>query len=214
MAPIAKLEDRFNLLWQRNTYQESAQVVKSVFAQLINMYTESWRSYHNLEHIIASLNYFDACKSHADFADAVEFAIWFHDCIYKLGARDNEALSRDCFVAQARGYIVPAITDRVGELIMDTSHLCVPDSDDGKLIADIDLTSFGLSWDEYMQDSLAVQDEFPKNSNGCPVQSKIIFLENLIGDGQIYYSDYYLDHFEQRAQDNVKKHLQILRQAE
>ena len=159
------------------------------------------------------MSYFDACKPHAKFADAVEFAIWFHDCIYKLGACDNEALSRDWFVKQTKDYIVPAMIDCVDKLIMDTRHLSVPDSDDGKLIADIDLTSFGLPWDEYMHDSRAVQSEYPRISNGCEIQSKILFLEKLLDDGQIYYSDYYLAHFEEKAQNNVKKHLQILRQA-
>lgn len=213
MSQTSKLEDGFILLWQRNAYLESVDDAKAVFARLISMYTESWRSYHNLAHITASLGYFDACKRHAKFADAIEFAIWFHDCIYKLGACDNESLSRDWFVDRAKGYIVPAMIDRVAELIMDTRHRCVPESDDGKLIADIDLTSFGLPWDEYMQDSHAVQSEYPKVNNGCAVQSKILFLENLLDDGQIYYSDYYLTHFEEKAQNNVKKHLQILRQS-
>ena len=212
MAQTNEIEDRFILLWQRNAYKESVDVAKDVFSQLLDMYTESWRSYHNLEHITASLNYFDACKDHAQFSDAIEFAIWFHDCVYVLGDCDNEALSRDWFIKQANGYIVPAMIDCVGELIMDTCHLSVPNTDDGKLIADIDLTSFGLSWDEYLQDSKAVQSELPVISNGCVVKTKILFLQNLIKDGQIYYSDYYLTHFEEKAQLNVKKHLQTLRQ--
>lgn len=205
------LEDRFIILWRRNAYRESLDVAKTVYAKLYDMYTESWRSYHNLEHITASLRYFDACKSHANFADAIETAIWFHDCIYVIGADNNESQSRDWFVDQTKGYIVPAVIERVDELIMDTRHQTVPDTDDGKLIADIDLTSFGLPWDQYMQDSLAVQSEYPNISNGCSVQSKIFFLENLLDDGQIYYSDYYLAHFEEKAQRNVRKHLQLLK---
>ena len=213
MEQANKLEERFILLWQRNAYQENVESAKLVFVQLVKMYTESWRSYHNLEHIAASLNYFDACKSDADFADAIEIAIWFHDCVYKLGACDNEALSRDWFVEKTKNHIVPAMIKRADVLIMDTRHLSVPNTDDGKLIADIDLTSFGLPWDEYMQDSRAVQNEFPEISNGNAIKSKILFLENLVNDGQIYYSNYYLTHFEERAQNNVNKHLQILRQS-
>ena len=213
MTQTNEIENRFLLLWQRNSYNKDAGVAKNVFNQLVQMYTESWRSYHNLEHITASLSYFDACKSHAEFADAIEFAIWFHDCVYKLGASDNEALSRDWFINQTNHYIVPATIKSVDELIMDTRHLSIPNSHDGKLIADIDLTSFGLPWDEYLQDSRAVQSEFPEISNGCAIKSKILFLENLVDDGQIYYSDYYLAHFEEKAQSNVNKHLQILRQS-
>lgn len=212
MASVDQLEHRFILLWQRNAYHYYDEVARSVFAGLMDMYTEKWRAYHNIEHIKACLNYFDDCKSHADFADAIEFAIWFHDCIYQLGESDNEAHSRDWFIRQSTGYIVPAVTRHVDRLIMDTRHLSVPDSDDGKLIADIDLTSFGLPWDEYLSDSHAVQAELSLINNGCEVTSKILFLENLVDDGQIYYSDYYLTHFEQKAQDNVQRHLHLLRQ--
>ena len=206
------LKDRFVSLWHRHAHVDSEDIANGVFDQLANMYTESWRSFHNIEHIAASLGYFDACKSQAQFADAIEFAIWFHDCVYILGARDNEARSRDWFIQQSENYLVPAVCTHVDSLIMDTCHHEVPSTDDGKLIADIDLTSFGLPWEEYMQDSQAVQGEYPEENTGKAKENKICFLKNLISDGQVYYSNYYLTHFEHKAQQNVKKHLQILQQ--
>jgi len=189
---------------------QNAGVPAEVFDQLLAMYSEQWRSYHNTEHISASISYFDACKESAEFADAIELAIWFHDCIYVLGADDNEAKSRDWFVNQTNNYLVPALRETVDALIMDTRHLGVPHSADGKLIADIDLTSFGLPWDEYMQDSQAVQSEFPPRPADSVASGKRAFLKNLIKDGQVYYSDFYLQNFERKAQENVQRHLELL----
>ncbi len=209
---MIKLKDRFVSLWQRHAYIDSGDKAKDVFDQLVVMYSEKWRSYHNTEHIDASIGYFDICKDSADFPDAIEFAIWFHDCIYVLGAADNEARSRDWFLEQTQGYLVPALRQAVDLLIMDTCHIDVPLTPDGKLIADIDLTSFGLSWEDYMKDSLAVQSEFPPQTADTVANGKRAFLNNLIKDGQVYYSDYYLEHYEPKAQENVQRHLELLDQ--
>lgn len=207
---MLELKNRFVSLWKRHAFAQSGDVSALVFDQLVAMYSEKWRSYHNTKHIKASIGYFDFCKDHAEFADAIEFAIWFHDCKYELGDADNEAKSRDWFLDQTNDYLVPALRQTVDALIMDTCHISVPETADGKLIADIDLTSFGLPWDEYMQDSLAVQSEFPPKPADSVVAGKRAFLRNLIKDEQVYYSDFYLQNYEQKAQDNVLRHLELL----
>lgn len=207
---LEKLQCRFETLWRRHACAGCESTPAGIFKQLANMYSANWRSYHNLDHISSSLEYFDACKSQAEFADAIEFAIWFHDCIYEVGADDNEARSRDWFIAQTNPYLPPALLDAVDVLIMDTMHNAVPDTNDGKLIADIDLTSFALPWDEYLKDSAAVRGELTHLDDPAALKEKIHFLENLVGGDQIYYSGYYLKHFEQKARDNVHKHLKLL----
>ena len=181
-----------------------------MFNQLVEMYSQGWRSYHNLNHISSSLDYLEACKSQAVFADAIEFAIWFHDCIFEVGAADKEARSRDWGVAQASAHLPPALILAVDRLIMDTCHHCVPDTEDGKLIADIDLTSFALPWDEYLRDSIAVRGELAYRDETHALAEKVRFLDNLIKDDQIFYSRFYLKYFEQKAQQNVRKHLALL----
>ncbi len=207
---MIELKDRFISLWQRNAYVDTGDTPAQVFDELVAMYSEAWRSYHNTEHIEVSIGYFDDCKDYAEFADAIELAIWFHDCIYILGASDNEAKSRDWFLQRSENQLVPALRQSVDELIMNTCHVDVPQTADGKLIADIDLTSFGLPWDDYMKDSLAVQSEFPPRPADSVATGKKVFLQNLMKDGQVYYSDYYLEHYEQKAQDNIRRHLELL----
>lgn len=181
-----------------------------VFDHLVEMYEAPWRSYHNISHIQVCLNYLDACKNHAEFPDSIEFAIWFHDCVYAVSAHDNEAHSRDWFVKQSEGYLVPDLIATIGKLIMDTRRNGVPDSADGKLLADIDLTSFGLPWDQYMMDSEAVENELSRRNHTNANLDKTVFLRALSDKQQIYYSSYYLERFEQMAQRNIRKHLALL----
>ncbi|MYJ53001.1 MAG: hypothetical protein F4093_10170 [Gammaproteobacteria bacterium] len=170
------------------------------------MYSESWRSYHNFDHIRACLQWLDDCGRHADDFDAIEMAIWFHDCIYVVGASDNEARSRDFFLDESRGVLGDPYRKLVAHLIMDTCHRDIPDSRDGKLLADIDLTSFGLPWDDYLSDSVNVQNE---NSILKPptLESRTYYLNKLKQRKTIYYTDHYLRHYEMSAQRNIARHL-------
>ncbi len=207
---MGKLQDRFVHLWQRHAIVENPGIAVEVFNRLSEMYGESWRSYHNLNHIRDCLNYFDACNNHALFPDSIEFAIWFHDCIYEVGAQDNEERSRDWFLEKSEGCLNSRLRTIVAKLIMDTSLNGVPDSKDGKLLADIDLTSFGLPWHKYIKDSTDVQHELMANNITGSDAGKRKFLTSLMEKENIYYSMYYRKYFEQTAQINIQKHLQQL----
>lgn len=207
---MVKLRDRFSSLWQRHTIVEGKDISSDVFKYLSEKYQEPWRTYHNLNHILECLHHFDACKDHAQFADSIEFAIWFHDCIYEVGHTDNEVRSRDWFLEQSDGHLVSGLRTVVAKLIMDTSRRSVPDTSDGQLLADIDLTSFGLPWPAYMKDSMAVQSELKPDNDTDSGSGRIEFLKSLTAKGNVYYSNYYLDHYEEAAKENIQKHIKFL----
>jgi predicted metal-dependent HD superfamily phosphohydrolase len=206
------LQYRFTRLWQRHSLKPGTEVAENVFSQLAAMYGEEWRSYHNMGHISDCLGYFDDCCDQADNADAIEMAIWYHDCFYQVGARDNESRSRDWFLESTDGIMDEDFRKRVSALILDTCHREKPQTDDGKLLADIDLTSFGLPWEKYLADGMNVQKEQGVDSSGSAKSPKIGFLENLGKRESIYFSTYYLEHYEKAAQENIKSHLAQLQQ--
>ena len=162
--------DRFAALWGRHETSNADSRVRNVYDDLISMYEEPWRTYHNFDHISSCLGWFDLCKAHAEDPDAIEMAIWFHDCIYTVGASDNEARSRDLFLERSDGELEDGFRNRVARLIMDTCHRNKPESPDGQLLADIDLTNFGLHWNEYIANSSNVRQEI-ENSKQFPSSS-------------------------------------------
>lgn len=194
-------------MWNRNALTPEIANASQIFEKLVAMYSESWRTYHNLDHISSCLGFFDDCRHQAESPDAIELAIWFHDCIYVVGAKDNEAKSRDWFLSQSEGILPEPLRRNVAGLIMDTRHVSRPESDDGKLLADIDLTSFGLPWEKYLSDGKNVQHEFSGGENGSSKGKKSAFLEKLLERDSIYYSPYYKKHFEKSAQDNIARHI-------
>ena len=202
-------------MWQRNIASERSQDAEShyaaeIFDKLAAMYGESWRTYHNMGHISSCLTYFDRCREVADYPDAIEMAIWFHDCIYVVGSEDNEALSRDWFLEVTDGHLEPLLRKAVDGLIMDTVHDGVPETQDGKLLADIDLTSFGLPWEEYMRDGDNVREEMALHQDDARKGGKYSFLDNLLSRQSVYFSDYYLENYEESAQANLRKHKELL----
>ena len=207
--------DRFTELWYRHSPIPDAAVAITIHAKLVELYSQKWRSYHNFSHIQACLSWFDDCRNHAKNADSIEMAIWFHDCIYIVGKTDNEAQSRDFFLEQSDGILGNDFKTVVANLIMDTCHAEKPVTKDGQLLADIDLTSFGLSWEDYLFDNLNVQKESATRKSPPNPGAKTFYLEKLQSRKTVYYTPYYLEHYEASAQHNISYHLaQFRKQAQ
>lgn len=201
------LQNRFVELWCARSKFADRPIAAGVHERLVAYYNESWRRYHTFVHIRDTLKWLDDCQSHAEDSQAIEMAIWFHDCIYVVGASDNEAMSRDYFLDESDGVLEPSFRNRVAHLIMDTCHVDPPDSQDGKLIADIDLTSFGLDWESYFSDWVNVQKELGLLKPPT-FESKTFYLNLLKSRKTVYHSDYYLQHYEASAQQNIARHLE------
>lgn len=204
------LQDRFCALWDRNTSPDFKSDSADLFRQLETLYMESWRAYHNLDHIKACLDVFDTCKSHADQKDSIELAIWFHDCIYTVGSADNEARSKQWFLDKSEHVLAEALRQTVAQLIMDTCHRYPPDTNDGKLLSDIDLSSFSLPWDQYVTDGRNVEREITGQEPVAGPIHKTGFIEMLLTRDSIYFSDYFLEHRESLAQKNIQRHLALV----
>ncbi len=204
------MKHRFINLWKKSCCSECRSRGEIIFADLNDLYSQPWRSYHNLTHIRVCLDFVHACKELAESSDAIEFAIWFHDCIYVVGAKDNEECSKDLFLQKTQSCLADDLRLKVAELIMDTRHTTTPESNDGKLISDIDLISFGLPWDDYQRNSSLVQREIAQFSSTLDNTKRRDFFNMLLESEQIYFTPYFHERFEQQARENIHKSLEIL----
>ena len=114
-----------------------------LFAELRAAYGEPHRHYHTLNHVDACLGWLDWSVGLAEHVCEVELALWFHDAVYEIGARDSEARSAKLADRrlQARG-VPQASRDRITAHILATKdhHAQTPD---GRLVVDIDLAILG-----------------------------------------------------------------------
>ncbi|MGM9428974.1 MULTISPECIES: HD domain-containing protein [Burkholderiales] len=102
------------------------------------------RRYHSLQHLGECIAQLEGALDLAVHAGDVEIALWFHDAIYGLQAKDNEQRSADWAAGElTRSGAGEAQVRRVRALIMATCHTAKPADADQQLLVDIDLAILG-----------------------------------------------------------------------
>lgn len=205
-------EDRFCKLWQRNVMPEAIDNSPQIYQQLITAYNETQRIYHSQQHIEDCLKLFDHIKTELNNPDAVELAIWYHDAVYQLNANDNEQLSANLFMQHSEGVFEAALRHQVYEHILATLHDGSAMLDhDSKYMVDIDLSSFSMPWEKFIQDSQNVRKEMQHIPDEEFYPKQCAFQQSLLRHGRFYQSDYFYQHYERHALDNIADYMAQLR---
>jgi len=206
--------DRFRSLWLNQQKPNLPDDSEAVYQQLINAYNEPHRVYHNLGHIKSCLTIFDQVSELLVNPDAVELAIWFHDVIYTIGDGENERLSADLFMTLTDGLFNNEFRDSVYQHIIATCHDCSEVTNaDTKLMVDIDLSSFGLPWADFLIDSKKVRAEMTHLSDIDYNQKQRSFQLSLLGQPCFFNSDYFLEYYEAQAHENLAKLFELMKSA-
>ena len=192
---------RFERLWSRCIGAGAG----AVFDEIDTLYREPHRRYHTAAHIEHCLRQLDLAVSRMDEPEAVEMALWFHDAIYDIPTEENELRSAELFAARADGRGSEQFRSKVHRLIMVTTHRAPPATLDESFIVDIDLSSFGLPWEEFLRDSRAVRAEFARATDAefYPRQKK--FLESLAARPAFCFTEFFRDRHEARALKNIER---------
>ena len=203
---------RFQSLWQRNLTESAIDDSQAIYQRLLAGYHEPQRHYHTLDHIKHCLGMFEDCKSLVDDPDSLEMAIWFHDVILVSGRRDNEALSAELYLELSAGIQLDETRQLVKHLIMATLHNGDSlDDADSIYMVDIDLSSFGLSWDGFLRDSLNLRAENPHLGDQDYQLNQTGFQRSLLARPRFFLSDFFFDRFEKQARDNLARYFEYLR---
>ena len=138
---------------------------------------------------------------------AVEFAIWFHDIVYDPKAPDNEEQSAEVAASFLAG---SPLAGKVAELIIDTSHRQEPQSNDGKLICDIDLSILGRTPTSYRAYAESIREEYSWVSSADYTLGRSKVLENFLNRERIYSLPFFEEKYEQQARSNLSNELKSL----
>jgi len=202
---------RFISLWNRCVTRSGPDNAENVFAVLNQNYSLPDRHYHTFDHIKASLGHLDDVREQSNQPDALEMAVWFHDAIYDARAKDNELRSAELFVRVASKNVPKRFIDMVHDLIMVTVHPSEPKSGDEKLMVDIDLSSFGLPWPQFIALGELARKEFPHLSDREFHRNELEFFEMLGNRPQFYFSEFFRARYEAQARDNLERKIADLR---
>lgn len=181
----------------------------AVGAALLAAWAEPHRHYHTQRHLTACLTAFDRWSSLAANGREVELALWFHDAVYDLKARDNEARS----AAWARRVCDDAglsCGERVAALVEATAHGDAPLSGDAALVVDVDLAMLAGNQAEYDEYAAAVRREYGFVSDVDFAKGRSAVLERFLARPAIYHTPAIHNQWERKARVNLRREVQRL----
>jgi predicted metal-dependent HD superfamily phosphohydrolase len=193
--------ERFQALWNRC---EAPVDPHPVFENLRCRYCEPHRIYHRCTHLVHCFQQLDLAYTLIQDPDAVEMALWFHDAIYIPRSSENEKESAELFVRAAGDHFRPSFIRKVYELILVTAHKELPQECNKQYVADIDLSSFGVDWEE-LRDTKAVGEEQADSSDAVFYPAHAKFLNSLLGRPRIFGTEFFYGRYEQRAKENITR---------
>jgi len=184
---------------------------RDICNRLVDAYSEKHRQYHNVSHLCSVLERLDEVEHLTENKYEIALALWFHDAIYKPFSKSNESDSADW----ARKFLdendmSEQVQERVHRLVMATSHSSIPNSDDEKLIVDIDLSILGRAEDQYSHFEAGVRCEYQKVPSCIYARSRKAVLKGFLQRDRIYSSESFYEAFERQARKNLKGELSRL----
>jgi len=178
----------------------------------VTRYCEPWRAYHVLGHIHDCLSELDRERGLARNPDAVEAALWFHDAVYVPMRPDNEARSADLAAAALeRGGVAGPLIATVRELVLDTRHDLDPESDDGRLISDVDLAILGAEPARFERYEQAVRQEYSELPAPAYRMGRLAVLGSFVARRFLYFTDPFRERYEAAARANLDRLREALR---
>ncbi len=176
----------------------------SFLAELLTIYGERDRAYHNLDHIEHCLDEFEQVGFLLRHSDAVEFALWYHDAVYDPRRTDNEDHSATLAALFAKRLgLGDEFIEKVRALILATKHVTAPEDHDERFMVDIDLAIFGQSeavFDEYER---KIRLEFAHVSEADFCRGRAGILQMFLDRPHIFSTLHFRSKYEEQARKNL-----------
>jgi predicted metal-dependent HD superfamily phosphohydrolase len=176
----------------------------ALMEELIAAYKEPQRHYHTLQHLTECIALLKGHVHLAEHAGEVEIALWFHDAVYDVKAKDNEEKSADWAVKSLHDAgITHDVIERVRALIMATCHSAKPENADQQLLVDVDLAILGASRTRFIEYEEQVRAEYAWVPDALFRSTRLRILNEFNARCPIYNTNMFRKLFENQAHDNM-----------
>ena len=203
--------------WQKllESYHIDQQMGAPIFQEILSAYSEPHRHYHNLNHLNHMFHELDSCKT--DSCNAVTnemlWAVWYHDFIYKPGAKTNEAKSaKKAKESMGKLDIQQSSIDKVvSHILVTENHQCETNDSDTQFFLDADMAILGSDEISYAKYRKAVRQEHSNIPDFLFNRGRKKFLSTVLEQKFIFASSYFKNRYEQIARENIKSELLALK---
>lgn len=166
----------------------NAQESVDCWAKLVGRWIEPHRRYHGIGHLSAVLLFVDDYADHADDADAVRLAAWYHDAIYDPQVGDNE--ERSAVLAETElaelGVRASRVTEVARLVRLTAGHDPIDGDRNGELLSDADLLVLASPSEAYVAYLNAIRAEYAHVSDADFRAGRAAVLANLLTLPRIY----------------------------
>ncbi|MDO9359234.1 MAG: N-methyl-D-aspartate receptor NMDAR2C subunit [Polaromonas sp.] len=198
---MTKLEKSWKQAWRNLGLQPR----EGLLERLINAWSEPHRRYHTVQHLSECLAHFESVDSLAVNPGDVEFALWFHDAIYDLKAKDNELRSAEWAVDElTHAGAGSEQLRRVRGLIMVTCHTAIPTDPDQQLLVDIDLSILGAGPARFVEYDAQIQAEYSWVPDLIYRAKRKEVLAGFLDRAVIYNTGHLRARLERQARENLQ----------
>ena len=210
MDSYEQLEQEFSSFYKQLAGTGDAQ---RAFHSLIWPYLGHERHYHTIDHLAQGIEEWEEVAHLLEHPARVGMAWLGHDSIFKANERGNEERSAHFMYNLLSVARIPKyIREGIASLILSTRHSAVPSGNDGKYIADIDLTIFGQPTDAFDEYERRIRKEyaFVEEKEFRARRAEILerFLKRPEG---IYLTDHFSKKYDIHAQENLRRCVARLR---
>jgi predicted metal-dependent HD superfamily phosphohydrolase len=200
------MKERLKALWNEvmSSLNLTEELSTPLFEELIEAYSHTSRAYHNLDHIDYMLGRALTYRSHIEDFESFVLAIFFHDVVYHVMKKNNEAQSAKLATQRLTELqVAPAIISKVESHIMATKIHDSADSMDTALLLDIDLGVLGEDRERYAEYSRQIRTEYSYYPDILYNKGRKGVLNYFISMEKIFKSPAIEEGYEVRAKANL-----------
>ncbi|BAV09939.1 Predicted metal-dependent phosphohydrolase, HD superfamily [Filimonas lacunae] len=192
-------------------YAKDDDTVTGLWIEIEQQHSQKGRYYHTLAHLENICRDLQQFQHAITNPDAVFFALFYHDIVYKVLNKDNEEKSALLAVKRLTNINVPASTiEACRKHILATKAHTAADSNDTNMFTDADLAILGYdkpAYETYMQQ---VRKEYKIYPDIVYIPGRKKVLKHFLQMERIFKTELFFQQYEQQARSNMEYELSIL----
>jgi predicted metal-dependent HD superfamily phosphohydrolase len=205
--------------WRQLTeFSKKEEVKESLWKEIVDLYSEPNRYYHNLNHIANLFSLFEKFFTEIKHPALVGFSIFYHDIVYNTFREDNEeqsALKARLHLQQLN--INKTLLENIEVFILATKTHEVPSGfayeKDLQYFLDFDLAILGSKWEDYFRYSHNIRKEYGQFTDAIYKAGRKQALQRLQSKDKLFYTEQLHNVYQQNTHDNINKELSLLQSA-
>lgn len=184
-------------------------IINKHWETLNKTYSVKSRKYHNLTHLENMLSLYNLYKDELNHCDEIEYAIFYHDIIYKVTRKDNELESAKLAIKLLPEF-AKIDTKLIFEMICATQTHEHQEKMDINWLLDFDLQILAAPWEDYEVYYKQIRQEYKIYPNMLYNPGRKKALHHFLERDFIFQTDAFRAAYEAKARENIKKEILLL----